>query len=134
MGAVGVPGGVHVVLEKVHRAAGAILGQFLLELLTQVVHDQLTGHVLGDHVLEGGGLRAGVLRVRTHVEVEPAPIGEKHVGCPAPREHGLEEAPRGLVGSQAVSMGHTVGDAELGFDAVDSAVHELTGRPSGQSP
>lgn len=52
VGAVGVPGGVHVVLEQVHRAAGSVLVQFLLELLSQIVHDQLTGYVLRHDILE----------------------------------------------------------------------------------
>ena len=68
--AVGVPGGIGVVLEQVDRAVEALGREPFLRLVHEVVQDQFAGAVMGDQLGQVVAFGGGVLGVRADVEVQ----------------------------------------------------------------
>ncbi len=123
MAAVGVAGRVGVVLEQVDVPADALLAQPGLGTLHQRREDPLprlvVGHQLGDVVALGGG----VLGVAAHVEVEPGPVLQEHVGRASPADHPAEQVAGHLVGAQPPLPAQRAGHPVLVLQAVDTLVH-----------
>ena len=82
--AVGVAGGVGVVLEEVDVAGDALVVQALLGVDEQSLEDPLPRLVVGDQLDDVVALGGGVLRVAADVEVEPGAVAQEHVARAAP--------------------------------------------------
>jgi hypothetical protein len=77
--AVGVPGGIGVVLEQGDPAGDPLLGEALLRGEHEVLDDPLAGLVVQDRRERGVAFRRGVLGMGTDVEVQPGAVLEEHV-------------------------------------------------------
>ena len=135
--AVGVAGGVGVVLEEVDVAGDALVVQALLGVEEQALEDPLPRLVVGDQLDDVVALGGGVLRVAAHVEVEAGAVAQEDVGRPAPADDLAEQVARHLVGAQPALALERARDAVLVLDAEDAPVHAHTlgrdawGRPGG---
>ena len=121
--AVGVAGGVGVVLEQVDVAGDALLVEAVLGVEEQALEDPLPRLVVRDEVDDVVALRGGVLRVAADVEVEPGAVAQEDVGRAAPADHLAEEVARDLVGAQPALALERARDAVLVLDPEDPAVH-----------
>ena len=83
--AVGVAGGVGVVLEEVDLAADALLAEPLLGAAHETFEDPLPRLVVHDEIGDRVALGGGVLGVAADVEVEAGAVLEEDVARPAPR-------------------------------------------------
>ena len=124
--AVGVAGGVGVVLEEVDRAADALLPEALLGADQELLEDALAGLVVDDQLADRVALGRGVLGVAADVEVEAGAVGEEHVGAAAPRHDPAEQVAGDLVGAQAALAARGAGDPVLVLEAEDAALHGAT--------
>ena len=82
--AVGVAGGVGVVLEQVDVAGDALVVQPLLGVDEQALEDPLPRLVVGDQLDDVVALGGGVLGVAADVEVEPGAVAQEDVAAAAP--------------------------------------------------
>ena len=128
--AVGVAGGVGVVLEEEHLAADALLAQALLGAPHEPLEDALPRLVVHDEVGDRVALGRRVLGVAADVEVQPGAVLEEHVARPAPRDDPAEEVAGDLVGAQPALAAQRAGDAVLVLEPEDAPFHqrERTGR------
>ena len=124
--AVGVAGGVGVVLEEVDVAGDALLVQARLGVEQQALEDPLPRLVVRDEVDDVVALGRGVLRVAADVEVEPRAVAEEDVGRAAPADDLAEEVAGDLVGAQPALALERARDAVLVLDAEDPPVHGPT--------
>ena len=112
MAAVGVAGGVGVVLEEVHDSADAFFAEALLGAREQALEDALPRLVVAHEVVDRVALGRGVLGVAAHVEVQAGAVLEKHVARPAPADDTAEEVAGNLVRAEpalaAQGAGHAV--------------------------
>ena len=100
MAAVGVAGGVGVVLEQVDVAGDALVVQPLLGVDQQPLEDPLPRLVVGDQLGDVVALGRGVLGVAADVEVEPGAVAEEDVAAAAPGDDPAEQVAGDLVGTQ----------------------------------
>ena len=100
MAAVGVPGGVGVVLEQVDVPGNPFLAQPGLGVDQQSLEYPLACLVVRDEVDEVVALRGRVLGMAAHVEVEAGAVAEEDVAASPPGHHGPEQVARHLVGRQ----------------------------------
>src|SRR5680860_535924 len=124
--AVGVAGGVGVVLEQVHVAGDPLVVQSPFRVDQQPFEDALSRLVMGDQVADVVALGGGVLRVATDVEVEPGPVAEEDVAAAAPGHHLAKQVARNLVRREASLPAERAGDAVLVLDPEYPAVHVPT--------
>jgi hypothetical protein len=122
--AIGVAGRVRVVLEQVDLAGDALVVQPLFGVDQQPLEDAFPGAVVHHHVGHRVALRGGVLRMRTHVEVEPSPVAEEDVAGAPPRDDPPEQVAGDLVRRQAPLAAVRAGHSVLGFESEDAPVHE----------
>ena len=130
--AVGVAGGVGVVLEQVDLAADALLAQTLLRAAHEALEDPLPRLVVDDEVLDRVALGGGVLGVAADVEVEARTVLEEHVARTAPRHDPAEQVAGDLVGAQPALSAERARDAVLVLESEDPALHRISvspGRP-----
>jgi len=59
----------------------------------------------------------------TDVQVQPCAIAQENVGAAAPRDHPSKQVAGYFVGRQTAMTVESAGDAEFGFDAHDSPLH-----------
>ncbi len=128
--AVGVAGGVGVVLEQVDLAGDALVVQPLLGVEEQPLEDPLPRLVVGDQLDDVVALGGGVLRVAADVEVEPGAVAQEDVAAAAPADDLAEQVARHLVGAQPALALERARDAVLVLDPEDPPVHAATLRPS----
>jgi hypothetical protein len=130
--AVGVAGGVGVVLEQVDVAVDAVVGEPVLGVDHQPFEDPLPCPVVRDEVDQVVALGRRVLGVAADVEVEPRTVAQEDVAAAPPRHDPSEEVARHLVGRQTALALERAGDAVLVLDAEDPPVHEcsLVGHPA----
>ena len=121
--AVGVAGGVGVVLEEVDLAADALLAQTLLGAADEAFEDPLPRLVVHDEIGDGVALGRGVLGVAADVEVEAGAVLEEHVARPAPRHHPAEQVAGDLVGAQPALAAERARDAVLVLEPEDASLH-----------
>ena len=121
--AVGVAGGVGVVLEQVDLAADPLFAQPLLGRLHEALEDPLPRLVVDDEVVDGVALGRRVLGVAADVEVQPGAVLEEDVARPAPRHDPPEQVPRDLVRAQPALPAEGAGDAVLVLESEDPAFH-----------
>ena len=84
MAAVGVAGGVGVVLEQVDVAGDPFLVEALLGVEEQTLEDPLPRLVVGDQLDDVVALGGGVLRMAADIEVETRAVVEEDVGRSGP--------------------------------------------------
>ena len=121
--AVGVAGGVGVVLEQEDDAPDALFAQARLGRHDQVLEYALARLVVDDEVADRVTFGGGVLGVAADVEVETGPVFQEHVGRPAPRHHAPEKVARHLVRAQAALAAKGAGNAVLVLQAEDASFH-----------
>ena len=121
--AVGVAGGVGVVLEQVDLAGDALVVQPLLGVEQQPLEHPLPRLVVGDQLGDVVALRRGVLGVAADVEVEPGAVAQEDVARPAPADDLAEQVAGDLVGTQPALPLERARDAVLVLDAEDPPVH-----------
>ena len=124
MAAVGVAGGVGVVLEQVDLAGDALVVQPLLGVEEQPLEDPLPRLVVGDQLDDVVALGRGVLGVAADVEVEPGAVAEEDVAAAAPADDLAEQVAGHLVGAQAALSAERARHAVLVLDAEDPPVHD----------
>src|SRR6476661_69219 len=124
--AVGVAGGVGVVLEDEDLALHPVVAEPALGVLDETLEDPLPRLVLDDELTHGVALGRGVLRVGAHVEVEARTVAEEDVARPSPRDDAAEEVARDLVRSQAPLALRRAGHAVLVLDPEDPPLHGPT--------
>ena len=121
--AVGVAGGVGVVLEQVDLAGDALVVQPLLGVEEQPLEDPLPRLVVGDQLDDVVALGRGVLRVAADVEVEPGAVAQEDVAAAAPAHDLAEQVARHLVRAQTALALERARDAVLVLDPEDPPVH-----------
>ena len=126
MAAVGVAGGVGVVLEQVDLAGDALVVQALLGVEQQPLEDPLPRLVVGDQLGDVVALGRGVLRVAADVEVEPGAVAQEDVAAAPPADDLAEQVARHLVRAQPTLALERARDAVLVLDAEDPPVHGPT--------
>jgi hypothetical protein len=84
MAAVGVPGGVGVVLEQVDVPSDALLAQPAFGVDQQPLEDALTRLVMRDQVSHVVALRRRVLGMAAYVEIQAGAVAQEHVTAAAP--------------------------------------------------
>ena len=124
--AVGVAGGVGVVLEQVDLAGDALVVQPLLGVEQQPLEDPLPRLVVGDQLDHVVALGRGVLRVAADVEVEPGAVAQEDVAAAPPADHLAEQVARHLVRAQPALALERARDAVLVLDPEDPPVHAVT--------
>ena len=124
--AVGVPGGVGVVLEQVDVAGDALVVEALLGVDHEAFEDALAGPVVFDQVLDRVALGGGVLGVGADVEVEAGAVAEEHVGGAAPGDHSPEEVAGHFVRRQAALSPEGASDPVFGLQSENAPVHVET--------
>ncbi len=124
--AVGVAGGVGVVLEQVDDAADPLLSEALLGEGEQLLEDPLAGLVVHDQVVDRVALRRRVLGMAAHIEVEPGAVLEEHVAAAPPGDDAAEQVAGDLVGAQATLASQRAGDPVLVLEAEDPPLHART--------
>ena len=124
--AVGVAGGVRVVLEEQDVAGDAVFAEPLLRLVQQVLDDALARLVMDDEVGDVVALGRGVLGMEARVEIEAGAVLEEDVGVAGARDDLLEEVPRHVVGRQAALAVQGAGEAVLVLEAEDAPLHVRT--------
>ncbi|GHI43834.1 hypothetical protein ScoT_00080 [Streptomyces albidoflavus] len=82
--AVGVPGGVGVVLEEIDVARDALLVQAAFGVDEQPFEDAFAGLVVGHQFGDVVAFRCGVFRMRTHIEIEAGAVPQKDIAAAAP--------------------------------------------------
>ena len=121
--AVGVAGGVGVVLEEVDLAADAFLAQALLGAAHEALEDALprlvVDHEVGDRVALGGG----VLGVAADVEVEAGAVLEEDVAGATPAHDPAEQVAGDLVGAEPALAAEGARDAVLVLESEDASLH-----------
>ena len=127
--AVGVAGGVGVVLEQVDLAGDALVVQPLLGVEQQPLEDPLPRLVVGDQLDDVVALGRGVLGVAADVEVEPGAVAQEDVAAAAPADDLAEQVARHLVGAQPALALERARDAVLVLDPEDPPVHGAQPRP-----
>ena len=113
---------VAVVLQQVDPPGDTRGCQVRIGLLDEIGHDELTGAVLSEHVLEAVALGGGELGVGAHVQVKAsAPASEDVRGARA-LDHGFEELTSSVVGvhGRRAVGGGGAGDAVLGLHPDDA--------------
>ena len=123
MAAVGVAGGVGVVLEEVDLAADALLAEPLLGAADEAFEVALPRLVVHDEVGDRVALRGGVLGVAADVEVEAGAVLEEDVARASPRHDPTEQVAGDLVGAQAALAAQSAGDPVLVLESEDPALH-----------
>jgi hypothetical protein len=98
--AVGVAGGVGVVLEQVDVADHAVVAQAPLRVDQQTLEHPLAGLVVRDELDRVVALGGRVLGVAAHVEVQARPVAQEDVAAAPPGDDPAEEVARDLVGAQ----------------------------------
>src|SRR3954447_20032837 len=121
--AVGVAGGVGVVLEQEDLAGDALFVQPALGVDHQALEDPLPRAVVDDELPHVVALGGRVLGVRTDVQVQARPVAEEDVARPPPRDDLAEQVAGHLVRRELALAFEGAGDPELGLDPEDSAVH-----------
>ena len=129
--AVGVAGGVGVVLEQVDLAADALLAEPLLGAADQALEVALPRLVVDDEILDRVALGRGVLGVAADVEVEAGAVLEEHVARAAPRHDAAEQVAGDLVGAQPALAAQRAGDAVLVLEPEDASIHVVRLLPGG---
>ena len=124
--AVGVAGGVGVVLEDVDVPDDLVGRHPLLGVDGEVDQDALPGLVLDDRLADVVALGCGVLGVAADVEVEPRAVAEEHIARAAPRHDAAEQVARHLVRRQPPGAAGGARHAVLGLDAKDAPLHVTT--------
>ena len=134
--AVGVAGGVGVVLEEEDLAADAFLAQPLLGAVDETFEDPLPRLVVHDEVRDRVALGGRVLGVAADVEVEPRAVLEEDVARPAPRDDPPEQVARDLVRAQPALTAQRARDAVLVLESEDPTFHrqQRTGERTGPGP
>ena len=79
MAAIGVAGGVSVVLEQVDHPADALFAESGLRRGDQALEDPFTCLVVRDEVLYRVTFGGRVLGMAAHVQVQPRPVLEKDI-------------------------------------------------------
>ena len=123
MAAVTVAGRVGVVLEQIDRAPDRLLGETLLSRLHQALQDPLPRLVMDHQLIQAVALRRGVLRVRPHVEIQPGPVLQKHVGAAPPTHNTTEQVPGHLIRAQPALTAQGARHPVLVLEPVDPALH-----------
>src|SRR5207245_4410535 len=121
--AVGVAGGVRVVLEEKDVARDPVLVQVRLGLVPEVLDEALTGLVVAHQLGDVVALGRRVLGVESRVQIQPGAVLEEHVGVTGARDHSLEEVASDVVGGQAALAVEHTGEAVLVLEPEDPALH-----------
>src|SRR4051794_25175201 len=124
--AVGVAGGVGVVLEEVHIPGDALVVQPALRVDQEPLEDPLPRLVVRDQIDDVVALRGGILRVAAHVEVQPRAVAQEDVAAAAPGHHLAEQVAGNLIRREASLPAERAGDAVLVLDPEDPAVHVIS--------
>src|ERR1700730_613084 len=123
MAAVGVPGGVGVVLEQVDIAANPFLAQPALGVDQQFFKYPLARLVAGDQVEHAVALRGRVLGMAAHVEIEARAVAQEDVAASSPGHHAPEKVARYLVGRQAPLPAEGASEAVFSLNSEYPPVH-----------
>ena len=121
--AIGVPGGVSVVLEQEDVPGDAFLAQPEVGVHQQPLDDSLARLVVRDQVHQVVALRGGVLRMATYVQIEASTVAQEHVTASSPGHHAPEQVARYLVGRQPPLPADGARDAVLSLDPKYPPVH-----------
>ncbi len=121
--AVGVPGRVRVVLERVHPPREAVLRQAGLGPPRERPDESLAGPVVRHQLEEVVALRRGVLRVKPGVHVESSSILQEGVRISRARDDLLEEVSGEHFGRQDRAAVLGARGAVLTLQAEDPALH-----------
>ena len=128
--AVGVAGGVGVVLEEEDLAADALLAEPLLGAPHEPFEDPLPRLVVHDEVGDRVALGRRVLGVAADVEVEAGAVLEEDVARAAPRDDPAEQVAGDLVGAQAALAAQRARDAVLVLEPEDPPLHTPRAYPA----
>ena len=131
--AIGVAGGVRIVLEQQDVAGDAVFPKPLLRLVQQVLDDALARLVVDDEVGDVVALGRGVLGMEARVEIEAGAVLEEDIGVAGARDDLLEQVPRDIVGRQPPLAVQRAGEAVLVLEPEDAPLHLRTRVTEGRS-
>jgi hypothetical protein len=121
--AIGVAVAVGVVLEQVDVAADPLTEQPLLSVDDQVFEDPLTGPIMIDQLDQTVALGGRVFGVRSHVQVDAGAVAQEDVAASPPGDDPPEQVAGNFVGGESARAARRAGNAVLGFQPIDPAVH-----------
>ena len=121
--AVGVSGGIGVVLEEVDLAPDALLCQSFLGGVLKSFEHPLPCPIVGHEVVQAVALRSGVLGVAPDIQVEPGAVLEEDVGASPPGDHPTEQVTGHFVGRQTTLPAECASHSVLVLHPEDPAFH-----------